>query len=121
MAAIFSASQLARQGLTLDAYCRFTGRTKEQLREDCAPDARKGILRQRIISAIAAQEHVEADEASVMEAIRDICRQNNMTVEQLSAHLDEAAQNAIVQNVITGKVLDLIRANAVIEIVEKQA
>ena len=56
-----------------------------------------------------------------MEAIRDICRQNNMTVEQLSAHLDEAAQSAIVQNVITGKVLDLIRESAIVETIEKQA
>lgn len=112
-------AQLNRQGLTLDAYCRFTGRTKEQLRADCAPDARKGILRQRVINDIARAENVQADEASVSEAIREICRQNNMSVEQLSQHIDEAAQSAIVQNVITQKVLDLIYHNADIETVEK--
>lgn len=112
-------AQLNRQGLTLDAYCRFTGRTKEQLRADCAPDARKGILRQRVINDIARAENVQADEDSVSEAIREICRQNNMSVEQLSQHIDEAAQSAIVQNVITQKVLDLIYHNADIETVEK--
>lgn len=112
-------AQLARQGLTLDAYCQFTGRTKEQLREDCAPDARKGILRQRVIAEIARAEHMVADEESVAEAIREICRQNGVSVEQLQQRLDESAQNAIVQNVVTQKVLDLILANAVIETVEK--
>lgn len=112
-------AQLNRQGLTLDAYCRFTGRTKERLRADCAPDARKGILRQRVINDIARAENVQADEASVSEAIREICRQNNMSVEQLSQHIDETAQSAIVQNVITQKVLDLIYHNADIETVEK--
>jgi len=112
-------AQLNRQGLTLDAYCRFTGRTKEQLRADCAPDARKGILRQRVINDIARAENVQADEDSVSEAIREICRQNNMSVEQLSQHIDEAAQSAIVQNVITQKVLELIYHNADIETVEK--
>lgn len=112
-------AQLARQGLTLDAYCQFTGKTKEQLRADCAPDARKGLLRQRVINAIARSENVQADEASVAEAIQEICRQNHMSVEQLSAHIDQAAQDAIVQNVITQKVLDLIRANAIVETVEK--
>lgn len=112
-------AQLNRQGLTLDAYCQFTGRTKEQLRADCAPDARKGILRQRVINDIARAENVQADEASVSEAIREICRQNNMSVEQLSQHIDEAAQSAIVQNVITQKVQDLIYHNADIETVEK--
>lgn len=110
-------AQLARQGLTLDAYCQFTGRTREQLRAEFAPDAKKGLLRQRVIREIAEQEHIVADEASVAEAIQDICRQNGMTLDQLSAHLDEAAQNAIVQNVVTQKVLDLIRAQADVEIV----
>lgn len=112
-------ARLGQQGLSLDAYCRFTGRTRAQLRSDCLPDARKGLLRQRVIGEIAAAEGIEADEASVAEALRDICRQNNMTVEQLSAHLDEAAQSAIIQNVITGKVLDLIRKSAVVETIEK--
>lgn len=112
-------AQLARQGLILDAYCQFTGRTKDQLRKDFTPDARKGILRQRVIGEIARAEHITADEASVSGAIREICRQNNVTVEQLSAHLDQAAQDAIVQNVITEKVLDHILACAEIETVEK--
>ena len=40
--------------------------------------------------------------------------------EQLTERLDEAAQRAIVQNVITQKALDLLRDNAIIETVEKR-
>lgn len=111
--------RLNQQGLTLDAYCQFTGKTREQLRQECLPDARKGVLRQRAIEEIAQAEAIEADEASVAEAIRDICRQNHMTVEQLMPHIDEAAQNAIVRNVITARALDRLRDLAVVEIVEK--
>lgn len=114
-------AQLARQGLTLDAYCQFTGKTKEQLRQDMLPDARKGIVRQRIIAQIVDAEKIEADEASVSAAIQQICRENGMSVEQLSAHLDENAQRAIVQNVVTQKALDALRDSAVIETVEKKA
>ena len=110
-------AQLARQGLTLDAYCRFSGKTREQLREDCRPDAVKAILRQRVISDIAEAEGIEADEESVAAAIGQLCRDNRMTVEQLSAYLNEDAQNAIVRGVIADKVLNLLRDNAVIETV----
>ena len=113
-------AQLARQGLTLDAYCQFMSKTREQLREDCMPDARRAVIRQRIISDIARQEHIEADEESVAAAIRDLCEENGMTVEQLTHSLDEAAQNAIVRNVITEKVLERIRESAEIETVEKE-
>ena len=112
-------AQLQRQGLTLDAYCQFTGKTKEQLRQECLPDARKGVLRQRAIDEIARAEDIQADETSVAEAIKDICRQNRMTVEQLMPHIDEAAQNAIVRNVITAKALDRLRELSVVEVVEK--
>ena len=111
--------RLNQQRLTLDAYCQFTGKTKEQLRQECLPDARKGVLRQRAIDEIARAEDIQADETSVAEAIKDICRQNRMTVEQLMPHIDEAAQNAIVRNVITAKALDRLRELSVVEVVEK--
>lgn len=111
-------AQLSRQGLTLDAYCQFMGKTREQLREDCAPDARKGIQRQRVIREIAEAEGITADEDDVARAIQAICRDNSISVEQLSNHLDEAAQNAIVQNVVTEKVLERIMECAEIDTVE---
>lgn len=113
-------AQLARQGLTLEAYSRFTGKSREQLREECRPDAVKSIKRQRIIADIAEAEGIEADEASVAAAIRQLCRDNGMTVEQLSTYLNGDAQNAIVRGVIADKVLDLLRDSAVIETVERQ-
>lgn len=114
-------AQLARQGLTMDAYCRFTGRTREQLRESFRPDAVKSIKRQRIVADIAEAEGIEADEDSVSAAIARLCRENNMTVDQLSAYLNEDAQNAIVRGVIADKVLDLLRDSAEIEVVTLEA
>ena len=111
-------TQLANHGLNLDAYCRFTGKTPEQLREDCRPDAIKSIKRQRIIADIAEAEGIEADEASVAAAIQQLCRENNMTIDHLSAYLNEDAKSAIVRGVIADKVLDLLRDNAQIETVE---
>ena len=112
-------AQLQRQGLTLDAYCQFTGKTRDQLRAENRPDAEKALCRQSAIAEIAEKERIEADEASVAEAIQVICRQNNLTVEQLTGMLDESAQNAIVRNVITAKVLSFIRENAEIETVTR--
>ena len=112
--------QLARQGLTLEAYCQFTGKTEAQLRADCLPDARKRVIRQQILALIIDREGIEATEDDVAEAIQRICRENGMTPEQLSPHLDEKAQRAIVQNVLTEKALDRLRKYAVVETIERQ-
>ena len=113
-------AQLARQGLTLEAYCRFTGKTEAQLREECVPDAKKRVARQEVLNQIIEAEGIVADEDSVAAAIQQICRENNMTLEQLTPHLDEKAEHAIVQNVLTQKALNVLRDNAVIETVERQ-
>lgn len=102
-------AQLNRQGLTLEAYCQFSGKTREVLRSEHIPDARRAIMRQRAIDEIARAEGIEADEASVEEALREICRQNGLTIEELSEHMNEAAQAAVVRNVIAQKVLKLLR------------
>ena len=108
-------AQLQRQGLTLDAYCQFTGKSREQLRSDARPDAVKAIRRQRAIVEIADAEHIEADEQSVSEALQIICQQNHLTLDQLKGVLDEKAQSAVIRNVITAKTLQFIRDSAVIE------
>ena len=113
-------AQLARQGLTLEAYCRFTGKTEAQLREECVPDAKKRVARQEVLNQIIEAEGIVADEDSVAAAIQQICRENNMTLEQLTPHLDEKAEHAIVQNVLTQKALNVLRDNAIIETVERQ-
>jgi trigger factor len=113
-------AQLSRQGLTLEAYCRFTGKSKDQLRADRLPDARKRVIRQRILLDIIDAEGIEASEEDVAEEIRRLSRQNNMTPEQLSARLDEASQRAIVQNVLADKALERLKEYSDIETVEKR-
>jgi len=113
-------AQLSRQGLTLEAYCRFTDKTEAQLREDRLPDARKRVVRQKVLLEIIDAEGIEASEDDVAEEIRRLCQQNGMTPEQLSARLDESAQRAIVQNVLADKALDRLRAFADIENLEKR-
>lgn len=113
--------QLARQGLTLDAYCQFTGQNRDQLRADCLPDAKKAVQRQMIIAEIAEKENIEADEPSIGEALEKICRDNGMRIEELQPYMNAEFESAVVRNVIATKVLDCIKSYAEISVVEKHA
>ena len=113
-------AQLSKQGLTLDAYCRFTGKSEDLLREELVPDARKRCIRQQLLLQIIEAENLEVSEDDVAEEIRQLCRKNGMTPEQLEPHLDEAARQAIVQNVLADKALNCLKAYAHIESVQVQ-
>lgn len=113
--------QLADQGLNLDLYCSFMNTTREKLREDHLPHARRNVERELAIAEVAALEHIAADEAGVAAKLEEICRENNMTIQELQPHMSEAFQVAVEKSVIADKVLDCILAHAEIEQVEKRA
>ena len=108
-------AQLARQGLNLEMYCSFMNTTEEQLRQDARPDAVASIRAQAAIELIVDLEQLEATKEELAEALALICRQNNMTMEQMKPYYDAQFEAAVTRSVLTSKVMQLIRDNAHIE------
>ncbi len=108
-------AQLQQQGLSLEMYCQFMNTTPEKLREDARPNAQLSVKVQAAIEQIVALENLEPTEEEIGQAIAIIARQNRMTVEQLKEYVDADFHAAVVRSVLTSKVMQLIRDNAVIE------
>ena len=102
-------AQLARQGLTLDMYCSFMNTTREKIREESKPVAEAAIRGRAAVDEIVALENLRAEPDEIAQALAVISRQNGMTVEQLKEHYDAALEQAIINSVLTGKVMRLIR------------
>ena len=111
-------AQLAQQGLSLDMYCSFMNTTQEALRADMRANAENAVKVQTAIELIADLEQMEATKEEISEAVAIVARQNHMTVEQLKPYYDAEFEQAIVRSVLTGKVMALIRENAVLTEVE---
>ena len=105
-------AQLARQNLTMEMYCQFTGKSEKQLREDARPGALQALRLQAAVEEIARREQVAVTEEDVADALADICRQNHMTMEQLQGAYDEVFAAAVARSVRTRKVMALIREAA---------
>ncbi len=112
-------AQLARQGLSLDMYCSFMSTTTEDLRRDARPTAEATLLNQAAIDMIIELEGLQAEESEIAEALAVICRQNNMTMEQMQAYYDAEFEKAVIKSVLTSKALRLIRDAADIAVADK--
>ena len=110
-------AQLVQQGLNLDMYCSFMGISKEDLHKDTYPAAEAALRSRATVDEIVRLENLEATEQEMGDAIALICRQNNITVEQLKPHYDATFEAAVRRSVLTSKVMQLIRSTA--NIVEK--
>ena len=109
-------AQLARQGgLSLEMYCSFLKTTPEELRKDIVPTAKIALRNQAAVDKIIELENLEADQNEIAQALAVICRQNNLTMEQMKPHYDAAFEQAVTKNVLTSKAMRLIRDAAVVE------
>ena len=102
-------AQLSRQGLTLEMYCSFLSTDEETLRRDARPTAEATIRNQAAIETVIALENLEAEPQEIAEALAIVCRQNNMTMDQMKEVYDAQLEAAIINSVLTGKVMRLIR------------
>ena len=105
-------AQLARQGLSLEMYCSFLQTDEATLRADTRPTAEATLRNQAAIERIVELENLEVTQDDVARALAVVCRQNNMTMEQLKPYCDDEFQKAINRSVLTSKVMSLIRENA---------
>ena len=110
-------AQLGQQGLSIEMYCQFLGTTEEQLREESRANAVQSIRVQAAIEQIVAMENLEATKEEIGQAAAMVCRQNDMTMEQLKPYYDAEFEAALVRSVLIGKAMALVRECA--EITEK--
>lgn len=107
-------AQLAQQGVNMEMYCAFMKTTPEQLRQDAYPAAEAALRNFAAVDKIVQLEHLEATQEEIGERIALICQQNNMTVEQLRDYYTPEFEAAVLRSIMTTKVMQLIRDNAII-------
>ena len=107
-------AQLARQGLSIEMYCSFLGTDEAKLREEARAAAEAMLRSQAAIDRIVILEGLEAEPDEIAEALAVICRQNDMTMEQLKPYYDAEFEKAVVRSVLSTKVTKLIRDAAII-------
>ncbi len=112
-------AQLARQGLNIDMYCSFMNTTTDDLRRDARPTAEVTLANQAAVDRIIELEGLQAEEQEIAEALAVICRQNNMTMEQIKDYYDAEFEKAVIKSVLTSKALRLIRDAADIAVTDK--
>ena len=111
-------AQLQQQGLSMEMYCSFMGTTQEKLREDAYPAAEAALRNYAAIDKIVELEKLEAEQTDIAEALAVICRQNNVTMDQLKEYYDAEFEKAVIKSVLTSKVMRLIRDAAIVTVEE---
>ena len=106
--------QLARQGATLEMYCQFMNTDEKTLREEGRATAVAQLRNKATVAKIVELEGLTPSQEEITLMLEAICRQNGLTMEQLRDCYDQQLEDAVMQSVLTTKVLNFIREHAVI-------
>ena len=105
-------AQLAQKGLTLEAYCQFTGSDEKKLREDMRPDALEAFRTQKAVEKIAQLENLTVTDEEMDAAIERICADNHMNAEDLKPYFDNGFLTVVRQQMLRDKATEVVRRSA---------
>ncbi|MBR4150227.1 MAG: trigger factor [Firmicutes bacterium] len=114
------AQQMQYQGLTLDMYAKYLGKTQKDLLDEMKPDAENRVRSRLIVQAIADAEGFEASEEDIEKELADMAAQYNMEIDKLKEMFGEDNRKYLRQDIRARKAIDFVYENAAITDVEEE-
>lgn len=105
---------LATQGLGLQQYMEWTGKTIDDVREEAKPEAEKRVRTRILLKNLIRQENLEADAAEVEKLMTEFGEQYGMTVGQVKEMAGAETENYFKEDAQTKKAIDFLFENAVL-------
>ena len=105
---------LATQGLGLQQYMEWTGKTIDDVREEAKPEAEKRVRTRILLKNLIRQENLEADAAEIENLMKEFGEQYGMTVDQVKEMAGAETENYFKEDAQTKKAIDFLFENAVL-------
>ncbi len=102
-------SRLRMQGLDLNTYCKYTGQTLEQLREQNMPMAERQVKTRLALEKIVELEGIVASDEEAEEEYSKMANAYGMDVENVKKYIEV---DAIKADICVKKAVDFVKANA---------
>lgn len=103
---------LSAQGIGLQQYIEWTGKTMEDLRNETRPDAEKRIRTRVLLKNIIRKEGIDVEESEIAALMEDFGKQYGMTVDQVKEMAGSETENYFREDAQTKKVIDFLFDNA---------
>ncbi|MBE6041545.1 MAG: trigger factor [Clostridiales bacterium] len=104
---------LSSQGVNLQQYMEWMGKTVDDMREDAKADAEKRVKTRVLLKNIIRLEGMEAEEAEVEELMKEFGEQYGMNIDQVKEMAGADTENYFKEDALTKKAIDFLFENAV--------
>ena len=104
--------RMAYQGIKLDDYFKYTGQTREQVRDMYRAQAQERVKTQLVMEAVRKAENIGATDEETDAEIAKYAEQNKKTLDEFKKVLSDDDRKLFADGAAMQKTLDFIKANA---------
>ncbi len=104
--------RMAYQGMKLDDYFKYTGQTREQVREMYKQPAADRTKSQLVLAAVMNVEQIKADDAEIDAEIAKYADQNKKTLDEFKAMLSDGDKEYFAEIASLQKTVTFLKDNA---------
>lgn len=113
--------QMEYQGLTIKDYCKFMGKTEDELAADFKPQAAGRLKSRMLVEAVAKAEGLDVTEEELNKEYEDMAKQYGIEVEKVKELIASEGEESFLKKDIRGrKAIEFIYANAEFTDVEEK-
>lgn len=107
------AQQMAYQGLSLDMYCKYMGKTVEDIKNEMKPNAESRVKSRLALKAVAEAEGIEATDEDVEAEYQKLADQYKMDIEKIKDSFKGENLGLMKEDIKNTKAIQLLYDNAV--------
>ena len=107
--------RLSYQGLKLEDYLKYIGKTMEDFRADYTEQATEYVKSQLVIEQIIADEKVDATEEDVEARVAEMAKAQGKEIPDVKKHMNARQLDYIKNDIIIKKLFDLLKSGNTIE------
>ena len=107
--------QLRYQGITVDQYLQFTGKTTGEFREEIKPEAEKAVKTRIILMGVVDAEKIDVSAEEMEEELKNMAAQYQTTVDQMKEMIGVENLTYLKKDLQIKKAIDFIYDNAKIK------
>ncbi len=108
-------AELNAKGMDLAGFSQKSGKSQAQMLSEMEPLANRRIMLRLVLSAIAEEERLEADEAEIADYWAQMARQYGVSAEQMKTLAGDGAEAQVRVEIISAKAYRLLRESTILD------
>ncbi|MBS6464877.1 MAG: trigger factor [Firmicutes bacterium] len=113
--------RLMYQGLRMEDYLKYVGKTKEEYRKEFFPQAAEIVKQQLVLDKIITDQKIEATEEDIEKRIEEMAKDTNMAVPDYKKHMQAKQMDYVKNDVIVKKLFAFLKENNEISVKKEGA